>query len=157
MIFTHYRPQQSCKGYVFTLVCLSTGVSASVHAGIPPPEQTPPGTPLGPGTPPGTRHPPCSRQLLLRTVRILLECILVLLCVWFCNSNNSWNLFGKKFQLFINIIGTNINHWNQLLVVTELVENATRCAQDVVTEGVCTHLSDEFVRHVNASSVRVRK
>ena len=31
-------------------------------------------TPLGPGTP-RTRHPP-SRRLLLRTVRILLECIL---------------------------------------------------------------------------------
>ena len=35
-------------------------------AGMPPPEQTPPS---------GSRHP--SRRLLLRTVRILLECILV--------------------------------------------------------------------------------
>ena len=66
-------------------VILFMGGSASVHAGIPAPRpDTPrPGTPLGPGTPPGTRHPsgtrhlpPC-RRLLLRTLRILLECILV--------------------------------------------------------------------------------
>ena len=39
----NYRPRRSCEGYVFTPVCLSTGRSASVHAGIPPPpEQTPP-------------------------------------------------------------------------------------------------------------------
>ena len=59
----------------------------------PPEPGTPPGTrhPPGPGTPPreqkppweqtppGTRHPPPpeQRRLLLRTVRILLECILV--------------------------------------------------------------------------------
>ena len=68
-----YRPRRSCEGYVFTPVCLSTGRSASVHAGIPPP----PGadTP-GADTPrPGTRPP--SRRLLLWTVHILLECILV--------------------------------------------------------------------------------
>ena len=58
--------------------------SASVHAGIPGPPG--PGTPLdltplrtrhplGPGTP-RPRHP-SSRRRLLRTVRILLECILV--------------------------------------------------------------------------------
>ena len=70
------------------------GVSASVHAGIPYPpksrhplEQTPPEQ-----TPPKSRHPPRSRHSpgadtplpperrrpLLRTVRILLECILVI-------------------------------------------------------------------------------
>ena len=76
----YYRPQRNCEGYIFTPVCHSVhgggGGSASVHAGIPPPgagpqppwEQTPP--------PPGSRHP-SSRRLLLRTVRILLECILV--------------------------------------------------------------------------------
>ena len=32
-----------------------------------------------------------------------------------------------------------------------------RFVQDVVLEGVCTHLSDEFVRHINDSSIRVRK
>ena len=80
-----YRPQRSCEGYVFTGVCLSTGgvgVSASVHAGIPPPqadtfqsrhtpppEQTPPQSRHPQSTPPGTdtpsradtprsRHPP---------------------------------------------------------------------------------------------------
>ena len=41
---------------------------------------TPPGPgtyPAGSGTPPGPGTPPPSRRLLLRTVRILLECILV--------------------------------------------------------------------------------
>ena len=105
-----YRPQRSCKGYVFTPVCLSTGGSASVHAGIPPsspshsrppssrhprsrhplgadtpPERTPPWSrplrsrhphPLE-QTPPSRSRPPLSRRLLLRMVRILLECILV--------------------------------------------------------------------------------
>ena len=84
-----YRPQRSCEGYVFTPVCHSVhrgGVCLSAcwdttpsprtrhppRPGTPPPEQTPP---PGPGTPPGSR--PASRRLLLRTVRILLECILV--------------------------------------------------------------------------------
>ena len=76
-----------CKGYVFTSVCHSVhgGVSASVHAGIhtPPgadtpradtlPEQTPPGQ----GADPSGSRPPGGRWLLLRAVRILLECILV--------------------------------------------------------------------------------
>ena len=51
------------------------------RAGIPPGPGAPPGpgTPLQDQAPPGTRHPP-RRRLLLRTVCILLECILV----WFC-------------------------------------------------------------------------
>ena len=70
-----YRPQRSWAKVMFlqASVILSTGGdSASVHAGIPPPqEQTPPQgpaplgpdttpSPLGPDTPllPGTRHPP---------------------------------------------------------------------------------------------------
>ena len=36
-----------------------------------------PGTPLGPGTPPRDQVPPPEIRPLLRTVRILLECILV--------------------------------------------------------------------------------
>ena len=96
----YYRPQRSCEGYVFTPVCLSTGGgSASVNAGIPPPppgagppgnrhpsgskhpphrEQAPPRSrhPLE-QTPPSSRPPAPSRRLLLRTVRILLEYILV--------------------------------------------------------------------------------
>ena len=90
-----YRPQRSCEGYVFTPVCHSVhrgGVCLSAcwdtttppppGADTPPQEQTPPqaGTPQGADTPP-SRHPleeaPPSRRLLLRTVRILLECILV--------------------------------------------------------------------------------
>ena len=71
-------PQRSCEGYVFTPVLSVHGGSASVLAGIPPPpEQTPPRPLPRDQGPPGSRHPP-SRRLLLRTVRILLECILVI-------------------------------------------------------------------------------
>ena len=47
LVAFNYRPQRSCgQGNIFTPVCHSVhrgGVSASVHAGIPPPlEQTPP-------------------------------------------------------------------------------------------------------------------
>ena len=53
------------------------GVSASVHAGIPPPPgQTPPSADT-----PWTDPP--SRQLLQQMVRILLECILVTISVFF--------------------------------------------------------------------------
>ena len=72
----NYRPQRICEGYVSTPVCLSTGGSASVHAGIPLPRADTP--PLRAGiTPPPGADPPPRRRLLLRTVRILLECILV--------------------------------------------------------------------------------
>ena len=88
-----YRPQRSCEGYVFTSVCLSAGGSASVHAGISPRSKHPPhdqvapnaGIPWEQALPHKRRHPPPpgagtplpSRRLLLRMVRILLECILV--------------------------------------------------------------------------------
>ena len=70
MQYYFYCPQSSCKGYVFTGVCLSTGgMSASVHAGIPhPQEQTSPQSrhPLGADTPTGADTPradtPQSRQ-----------------------------------------------------------------------------------------------
>ena len=94
-----YRPQRSCEGYVFTSLCLSTGGYLIRYT---PRKKTPPGTrytprdrytppwtrynPPGLGTPPWSRHhptpppglgtPPKIRPLL-RTVRILLECILV--------------------------------------------------------------------------------
>ena len=72
----NYRPQRSCEGYVFTPACHSVhgwGVSASGYH--PPGSRHPPREQAG--IPPETRHPPPSRRLLLRTVRILLECILV--------------------------------------------------------------------------------
>ena len=65
-----YRPQRSCEGYVFTRVCLSNGggIPGQVH----PPDQAHPTHPRE--APP---RPPPGRRLTLRTVRILLECILV--------------------------------------------------------------------------------
>ena len=80
---SYYWPQRSCgQGNIFAPVCHSVhggeGVSASVHAGIPPPradttpqEQAPPGeqtppweqtSPSEADTPPGSRHPPRSRH-----------------------------------------------------------------------------------------------
>ena len=60
-----YRPQRSCEGYVFTGVSLSTEGECMVPGGLVSQHalrQTP---------------PPRERWLLLRMVRILLECILV--------------------------------------------------------------------------------
>ena len=57
-----------CEGYVLTSVCLSTGGGVSRP------------TPGGVGIPACTEAsnpPPCSRRLLMRAIRILLECILV--------------------------------------------------------------------------------
>ena len=61
--FFNYRPQQSCEGYVFTCMCLSTG--GGVPGQVPPRTRyipLPPGPgnspPPGPGTPPGTRYTP---------------------------------------------------------------------------------------------------
>ena len=93
--YTRYRPQTKLrKGNVFTPVCqsfCSQGVYPSACWDMPPPGQTPPlGCPLAdtpPGQTPQADNPlgttplgkhPTSRRLLLQTVRILLECILVL-------------------------------------------------------------------------------
>ena len=79
--FFYYRPQRSCgQGYVFTRVCDSVHRgSASVHAGKPPPRQTPlrsrPPPPREGDTPQESRPPP--DMVNERLVRILLECILV--------------------------------------------------------------------------------
>ena len=59
-----YRPQWSCgQGYVFTRICDSVhrGVSASVHAGIPPPMRRPPPRGVPQRTPPRSR-PPSPRE-----------------------------------------------------------------------------------------------
>ena len=77
-----YRPQRSCEGYVFTPVCLSTGgdlPQCMLGYHPPPPRSSHPPSrhPPGAGTPEQAPPPP-SRRLLLRTVRILLECILVI-------------------------------------------------------------------------------
>ena len=67
LIRFNYRPQRSWAKVMFlqaSIILLTGGVSASVHAGIPPPgNHTPPGadTPPGPDTP-GIRHPPGTRH-----------------------------------------------------------------------------------------------
>ena len=81
--YTRYLPQTKLrKGDVFTPVCqsfCSQGVYPSACWDMPPPGQTPPGRHPPRAQPPGqTPPPPPSRRLLLQTVRILLECILVL-------------------------------------------------------------------------------
>ena len=100
----NYRPQRSCEGYVFTgRVCLSTGGGVSAPEGMSTCEGSAPGGDvcsrgggvwsgegvcLGGGSGRGVGIPACTkadpphpweRRLLLRTVRILLECILVLM------------------------------------------------------------------------------
>ena len=69
LFIRYYRPQRSCgQGNIFAPVCHSVhrGASASVHAGIPLPQSTPPWehTPPSPRadtpqeqTPPQSRHP----------------------------------------------------------------------------------------------------
>ena len=64
-----YLPQRSCEGYVFTGVCLSTGGclvrgGAWYRGGLVSQHVL-------------RQNPPRERRPLLRTVRILLECILV--------------------------------------------------------------------------------
>ena len=127
----YYRPQRSCEGYVLTPVCLSTGglpqcrntTPGSRHPleQTPPQEQTPPEQAPQEQAPPkqaspGSRPPsragtPPSRWLLLRMVRILLECILVDLCVGLCGVSYILSGIGvgvglrDKFisQIFIKI------------------------------------------------------
>ena len=73
-----------------SVILFTGGVSASVHAKIPPPrEQTPPraDTPLGADTPLAAYTPPGSRLRHMvneRPVCILLECILVV--IKFCST-----------------------------------------------------------------------
>ena len=111
-----YHPQRSYGKVIFSQAWVKNsfcprGVSASVHAGIHPPNKQPPGqTPLG-QTPPWADtpypvhagiHTPCpvyagihplpsacwDTWLLLRTVRILLECILVVY-VYICKYKHA--------------------------------------------------------------------
>ena len=63
--------------FLHLFVILFTGGSASVHDGIPPPDQAPSGTrPPQDQAPPGTEH--AGDTVNARAVRILLECNLVL-------------------------------------------------------------------------------
>ena len=85
------------------------GMSAPEHAGIHPRADTPPG-----------RHP-TSRLLLLRTVRILLECILV-------NNSFIYNLTSsKKFLgriLLINYLSQVVRTCSKSLYIITIMINA---------------------------------
>ena len=77
-IMNYYRPQRSCEGYVFTHICHSVHRRGAIPACIAdsiPACLAAGGVCSGGG---GDLETPPSRRLLLRTVRILLECILVI-------------------------------------------------------------------------------
>ena len=106
-LFDYYRPQRSCgQGNIFTPVCHSfcsqggEGVCLNTCWDTTRPDQTPPGadTPLE-QTPPGADHPPPGSRLqhtvYERPVRILLECILVLI-VFQEFSNSIFHYLEKK-------------------------------------------------------------
>ena len=74
--YTYYRPQTKLrKGNVFTSVCQE--FCPQEGGGVHPQTDLPPGR-----HPPGKTPPAPSRRLLLRTLRILLECILVFASVY---------------------------------------------------------------------------
>ena len=98
-----YRPQRSCgQGNIFTPVCHSVhrgeGVCLSACWDTTPPGADTPQEQTPPGPDPPSRHPPRTRPpqnrhphrtrlqhtVYERPVRILLECILVLLCFYTC-------------------------------------------------------------------------
>ena len=122
IIRVYYRPQRSCgQGYVFTRVCdsVNRGVSASVHAGIPPSADPLGSRPPGADTPweqtptPRSRHLPQSRQppppsRLQHTVNewpvsILLECILVI--------HENFNQFYYPSVSGRHSLGINLRNW----------------------------------------------
>ena len=121
----YYRPQRCCEGYVFTPVCHSVhgGGLPQCMLGYHPPEQTPPQDQPPPGSrqPPGSRHPP-ERRPLLRTVRILLECILVeiqkdtttkVIVTFHHCWQNGIKCSGIKLQLMrYTLQQTNLIDWN---------------------------------------------
>ena len=115
----HYRPQRSCEGYAFTRVCDSVhrgGCYPSMHCRWYPSmpcSRSQGGHVCSQGVPAlgrcllwgsacsrgcacfrwGHEDPPKSRWLLLRTVRILLECILVIIKVYY-KTHISENILG---------------------------------------------------------------
>ena len=68
-----YRPQRSCSKVIFSQACVKNSVHGGRGVCLSACWDTPPWT----DPPHGQTPPPPSRRLLQRTVRILLECILV--------------------------------------------------------------------------------
>ena len=110
-----YHLQWSCKGYVFTCVCLSTG---GVPQQVPPGPGTPPGTrytpwiryPPGPGTPPRDQvHPPdsyCCRRYASYWNAFLL-------------INNAFSVRLWKYLISIqNLLGATLplSQWGQCII-----------------------------------------
>ena len=97
-------------GFRALAVCLSTGGgSASVNDGMPTPRTRHPPGPDTPSQQEQTPHrsrylrrsrPPPERRLLLRTVRILLECILVYI-YWIERDVASIGFLGIQFTVYI--------------------------------------------------------
>ena len=123
-------------------VCPHGGVSASVHAGI-----HPPGADTPQSRPPRSRHPPVQTapreqtppksRPLLRTVRILLECILVFTCTcmrtaFICASSVNWGKNPDKFAhkdpgsvfvcsfCHINNLGQRTMHASRLVILCRM-------------------------------------
>ena len=127
--FSHcYRPQRSCgQGYVFTRVydfvnrrgvCLSACWDTT-----PPPfwEQTTPPRADNPWeqTPPRSRHPPGSRlrdTVNERPVRILLECILVLLKLKFLLLRVDERCSEKSFYCFFTVLREELQYQTNITV-----------------------------------------
>ena len=95
------------------------------RAGTPPlGRYTPPRT----GTPPGRYTPPPSRRLLLRTVRIVLECILIVLIFrWFLIFIWEWTI------LFLNPTFTDMEYLEALTEGLNRVLMVRGSGKEVVT------------------------
>ena len=75
---------------------------ADTHRRHPPGRHTPPAD-----TPPPGRHTPPGRRLLLRTVRILLECILVYCCCYSVKENHL-NLSSSNVNALLAIVDLSV-------------------------------------------------
>ena len=128
-----YRPQRSCKGYVFTGVCPHGGVCLSACWDTIPPGADPPRADTPQSRHPRSRHPPRAdtppeRRPLLRTERILLECILVIKRTYlFCLIELFMNLNDHIFYTY-HKIKNSIFTCNYMLNIARVVRTSVRTA-----------------------------